>query len=266
MKHKHLGKILAVANQKGGVGKTTTTVNLAASLAILEQRVLVVDFDPQGNATSGLGIEKTALAASNYDVLCGQATMADTILASNFHKLYVLPATIDLAAAEVEMADEVKRHHLLAAVLNQYQGEPFDYTLIDCPPALGLLTLNALAAADQVLIPLQTEFYALEGLSQLISTIRRIRKHINPQLGVGGIVLTMADRRNKLSRQVEEEARNYFGKQVFQQIVPRNVRLSEAPSFGKPVLYHDVKSTGAQAYLEIARELLQRHERLEQTS
>ncbi len=256
---------MAVANQKGGVGKTTTTVNLAASLAILEQRVLVVDFDPQGNATSGLGIEKTALTASNYDVLCGQATMADTILTSHFHKLYVLPATIDLAAAEVEMADEVQRNHLLTAMLNQYEGEPFDYTLIDCPPALGLLTLNALAAADQVLIPLQTEFYALEGLSQLIETIRRIRKHINPQLSVGGIVLTMADKRNKLSRQVEEEARRYFGKQVFEQIVPRNVRLSEAPSFGKPVLYHDVKSTGAQAYLEIARELLQRHERLEKT-
>ncbi len=262
MKHRRLGRVIAVANQKGGVGKTTTAINLAASLAILEKRVLLLDLDPQGNVTSGLGVDKKQVGTTTYDVL-GGVPLAQGVIATSFHKLFLLPTTMDLAGAEVEMAEAKRRHQVLARALSAYDGEPFDYVLIDCPPALGLLTLNALVAADEVLIPLQTEFYALEGLSQLIDTIRRVRKHIDPRLRIGGILLTMADRRNNLSRQVEEEARGYFGRQVFRQVVPRNVRLSEAPSFGKPALYHDVRSTGARAYLAVARELLARHAEVE---
>lgn len=258
MKHHKLGPVIAVANQKGGVGKTTTSINLAASLAALDYRVLLIDLDPQGNSTSGLGLDQREVQAGTYHVLMNDVDLADASTVTEFANLSLLPATMDLAGAEVELVNELGRESRLDAAFSEYDGQYFDYVLIDCPPALSLLTINALTAADLVLVTLQTEFYAMEGLTQLMDSIRRVRQRLNPTLQVEGILLTMVDRRNKLSTQVEEDVRDYFGSQVYQQVVPRNVRLSEAPSYGVPVMYHDVRSKGAQAYLEVAREFIYR--------
>jgi chromosome partitioning protein len=252
-------RVLAIANQKGGVGKTTTAVNLAASLAVAEQRTLLIDSDPQGNATSGIGLPRDELGATLYDVLLGEATVAGAVHRGvQFKFLDVLPASPDLAGAEIELVDRPNRteamRQAIAAVRDQY-----DYVLIDCPPSLGLITVNMLAAADALLIPLQCEYYALEGLSQLLNTVRLVQQGVNPRLGIDGVLLTMFDARLNLSRQVAADAREFFGSKVFQAVIPRNVRLAEAPSFGKPIILYDVASVGAQAYMGVARELLDRH-------
>ncbi|MDX8382842.1 MAG: AAA family ATPase [Ghiorsea sp.] len=258
MKHSNLGPVLAIANQKGGVGKTTTSINLAASLATLDKRVLVLDLDPQGNTTSGLGVDKNNVELDMYDVLSKEATLLDVIVETDCEGLYLIPATMDLSGAEIELVNEDNRESVLQEGFKAYDGEPFDYIIIDCPPALNMLTINALTASDKVMITLQTEFYAMEGLSQLIDTIRRVKANLNADLEMEGILLTMVDRRNNLAVQVEKDVREYFGVQVYECVIPRNVRLSEAPSYGVPVMYHDYKSTGAQAYLKVAQELIQR--------
>jgi len=260
VKHKRLGTVVAIANQKGGVGKTTTSINLAASLAALDRRVLLLDLDPQGNATTGLGVDKKQVVTGTYDILINGAPLVEGILDTVCEGLMLVPANMDLAGAEVELVGMAHREHVLDVALGAYTGDAFDFTLIDCPPALNLLTLNALTAADRVLITLQTEFYAMEGLTQLMDTIRRVRAGLNPSLAMDGILLTMVDRRNNLTVQVEQEVRNYFGAQVYEQVIPRNVRLSEAPSFGIPVLHHDIRSSGAQAYLNVAQEFLRRQQ------
>ncbi|MDX8397949.1 MAG: AAA family ATPase [Mariprofundaceae bacterium] len=260
MKHANLGEVISVANQKGGVGKTTTSINLAASLAVLEKRVLLLDLDPQGNSSSGLGVEKSQVDKGMYHVLMGEANLDESMIETCCDGLLLLPSNMDLAGAEVELVSEKDREYRLEKAFLDYDGEPFDYVIIDCPPALNMLTINALTASDRVLITLQTEFYAMEGLSQLIDTIRRIRGGLNADLVMDGILLTMMDRRNNLAQQVESEVRGYFGQQVYQQVIPRNVRLSEAPSYGVPVMYHDVRSTGAQAYLQVAQEMMQRNQ------
>ncbi len=258
MKHKNFGPVMAIANQKGGVGKTTTSINLAASLAALDKRVLLLDLDPQGNTTSGLGVDKKGVENGMYDVLTGDAGVQDVMVETGCEGLWLVPASMDLAGAEVELVSVEGRENIMRNAFADYKGIAFDYIIIDCPPALNLLTLNALTASDRVLITLQTEFYAMEGLTQLIDTIRRVRQGLNPELSMDGILLTMVDRRNNLAQQVEEEVRAYFGNQVYKNIIPRNVRLSEAPSFGVPAMYHDIRSTGAQAYLQVAQELIQR--------
>lgn len=258
MKHHGFGPVMAVANQKGGVGKTTTSINLAASLAAMDQRVLLIDLDPQGNSTSGLGIDQQELKSGTYDVLMGDSTLSEAVIDTDYDGLSLLAATMDLAGAEVELVNLNDREQKLNRAFSAYEKQAFDYVLIDCPPALSLLTVNALTASDYIMVTLQTEFYAMEGLTQLMDTIRRIRKGLNPDLNMEGILLTMVDRRNNLSVQVEQDVRAYFGSQVYENTVPRNVRLSEAPSFGVPVMYHDVKSKGAQAYLGVAQELIQR--------
>jgi len=258
VKHQRLGPVIAIANQKGGVGKTTTSINLAASLAALDQQVLLLDADPQGNATTGLGIDKQSVAAGTYDLLINGTSLDQTILKTAHEGLFLVPASMDLAGAEIELVDVEQREHVLEHVFAEYTGDPMDFVLIDCPPALNLLTLNALTAADRVMITLQTEFYAMEGLTQLMDTIRRVRNGLNRALDMDGILLTMVDRRNNLAVQVEQEVRNYFGSQVYEQVIPRNIRLSEAPSFGVPALYHDIRSSGAQAYLQLAQEVMRR--------
>lgn len=240
------------------MGKTTTAVNLAASLAAAEQRVLLVDGDPQGNATSGIGISRDEIRLTTYDVLLEPTTIARAVLHEvQFRFLDVLPATPDLAGAEVELVEKEDRELSMRRALEQVTGE-YDYVLIDCPPSLGLITLNMLAAADALLIPLQCEYYALEGLSQLLNTVNLVQQGVNPSLGIDGVVLTMYDARLNLSRQVAADAREYFGAKVFQNIVPRNVRLAEAPSFGKPIILYDLASVGAQAYMGVAKELIER--------
>ncbi|MDD4929194.1 MAG: AAA family ATPase [Gallionella sp.] len=248
-------KIFAITNQKGGVGKTTTTVNLAASLAALNQRVLLVDLDPQGNATMGSGIEKRDLEVTVYHVLLGNKTVTDARKNSQAGKFDVLPANRDLAGAEIELVDFSQRETRLRDALLPVLPE-YDYVLIDCPPALNLLTLNGLCAARSVLIPMQCEYYALEGLSDLINTIRKVRASLNPVLEIEGILRTMYDSRSTLAQQVSAELTEHFGSKVYGTVIPRNVRLAEAPSYGVPVLYHDKASRGAKAYLALADELL----------
>lgn len=250
-------KILAIANQKGGVGKTTTAINLATAMAAVKKKVLVIDMDPQGNASTGLGIDHNQRQLSTYDVLMGEATMAQAICPSSVPDLSVVPSGVDLAGAELELVEMDNREFRLQNAMAEGL-EQFDYVLIDCPPALGLLTLNALVAADEVVVPLQCEFFALEGISHLVKTIDRVKAALNPRLDIQGIVLTMFDRRNNLSTMVENDVRAYFGAKVYKTVIPRNVRVSEAPSHGKPVLLYDFRSTGAQAYVHLAGEVLRR--------
>jgi chromosome partitioning protein len=253
-------KIICIANQKGGVGKTTTTVNLGASLAVAEKKTLLVDMDPQGNAGSGVGVDKDALKESIYHALINDADPLAVVKKTLLPGLDILPSTDDLAGAELELVPlpdrELRLSRVLAPLLDSYE-----YILIDCPPSLGLLTLNAMVAAGSVLVPLQCEFYAMEGLSKILKTIRLVKKGLNPLLAIEGILLTMFDGRNNLSRQVSEEIRQHFGETAFRTVIPRNVRLSEAPSHGKPILLYDIASRGAASYLELAKELIEREER-----
>jgi len=257
-----MAHILAITNQKGGVGKTTTAVNLAASLAIAERRTLLVDADPQGNATSGVGIAKHELQLSLYDSMVEGLPPREVILsAPGLPHLSVLPATQDLVGAELQLVDRENREAALRAVLDAIEGD-YDYIVVDCPPSLGLLTLNVLAAANTVLIPIQCEYYGLEGISQLLNTVRLVQQNFNPGLAISGVLLTMYDARLNLCRQVAEDAKEYFGAKVFLTPIPRNVRLAEAPSFGKPILLYDVQSVGAKSYLAVAQELMRRVENL----
>lgn len=259
----HTGRIIAVANQKGGVGKTTTAINLATALAAVGRRVLVVDLDPQGNASTGLGIESARRTSGTYDLLLGETTLDRALIDTAVPGLAIVASTMDLSAAELELVDMDRREFLLRDAIRSATAQ-FDYVLIDCPPALGLLTLNGLVAADTVLVPLQCEFLALEGLSQLVRTIERVTGRFNPELQLEGIVLTMYDTRNKLSSLVSEDVRSYFGDKVYDTVIPRNVRVSEAPSHGKPVLLYDLACTGSQAYVHLAAEVLRRDAKLKQ--
>lgn len=251
------GRVLAVANQKGGVGKTTTTINLATALAAVGQHVLVIDLDPQANATTGLGLSPTADQINAYDLLLGAATLAEIVQKTLVPGLFIVTTTVHLAGAEVELVGLSRREFRLRDAIHDRCGQ-YDFVLIDCPPSLGLLTLNALTAADAVLIPLQCEYYALEGVSHLIRTVERVKNNFNPRLEVQGVVLTMFDRRNTLSIAVADDARRFFGAKVYETVIPRNVRVSEAPSFGKPVLLYDLHCAGSQAYVHLAGEVLRR--------
>jgi len=253
-----VSRIIAIANQKGGVGKTTTAINLGACLAVAEKKTLVIDMDPQGNATSGLGIDKDEVERSIYDVLLEGAMAGDVVIPEvHFPYLDVVPATRDLVGAEVELVGRRGRETILRSAVDPVRDK-YDFILIDCPPSLGLLTLNTLAAADSVLIPIQCEFYALEGLSQLLNTVTIVQKNLNPALQIEGVLLTMYDGRLNLSRQVAEEAKEYFGPKVYRTTIPRNVRIAEAPSFGKPIVLYDILSVGAKSYLSLAKEVIAR--------
>jgi len=259
-------RILVVANQKGGVGKTTTAINLGTALAAIGEPTLLIDIDPQGNASTGLGIHRQDRGMTTYEVLTGQAKLADAIVPTRIPGLSLLPATVDLSGAELELIDMPRRNFILRDALEEYSvhgasgrdGQSFSYVLIDCPPSLTLLTLNAMAAADAVLVPLQCEFFALEGLSQLMKTIELVKDKLNPSLEMQGIVLTMFDKRNKLSDQVAADVRQTLGEKVYATIIPRNVRISEAPSHGVPALVYDLRCPGSQAYIKLAGELIQR--------
>lgn len=250
-----MGKIISFSNQKGGVGKTTTCVNLSAYLATKGYKVLIVDLDPQGNATSGLGFAKSEIKNSLYNVMIDDMPIADAVVKTCVENLDLLPSSIDLAGAEVELVYIKDREHVLKRVLEKARSS-YDFITIDCPPSLGLLTINALAASDTVIIPIQSEYYALEGLSQLMNTIRLVVKHLNPALKIEGVVLTMSDNRAIISRQISEEIKKFFGKRVYETAIPRNIRLAEAPSHGVPIMFHDTKCTGAKAYLAFTDEFL----------
>lgn len=250
-------RVIAIANQKGGVGKTTTAINLATAMAAVNKRVLIIDLDPQGNASTGLGLDRAARDVTSYEVLMGDEDLSEAVISSAVPGLDVVAAGVDLAGAELELVDQEAREFRLSQALRSLEGS-YDYVLIDCPPALGLLTLNALVAANAVLVPLQCEFFALEGVSHLLKTIERVKAAFNPSLDIQGVVLTMFDRRNNLSDMVANDVRGYFGPKVYDTVIPRNVRVSEAPSHGKPVLAYDLQCAGSQAYLHLAGEMLKR--------
>jgi chromosome partitioning protein len=270
-------RILVIANQKGGVGKTTTAINLGTALAAVGEEVLIIDLDPQGNASTGLGLSRADRRMSSYEVLIGEAALADTIQPAGVPRLSIVPSTLDLLGAELELADMSRRTHRLAEALARLPGrranlsrsdfvrdreevdrEGFSYVLIDCPPSLNLLTINAMTAADAVLVPLQCEFFALEGLSQLLKTVQRVKDSLNPRLEIQGVVLTMFDQRNRLSVQVADDVRSHLGEKVYKTMIPRNVRISEAPSYGKPALLYDYRCSGSQAYMKLASEMIRR--------
>jgi chromosome partitioning protein len=260
-------RVLAVANQKGGVGKTTTAINLGTALAAIGEEVLIIDLDPQGNASTGLGIDRRNRQHSTYDVLIGEATLRDAIVATAVPRLHLAPSTLDLSGLELEIGQARDRafrlRNALAPLSTVAAGQPkFTYVLVDCPPSLNLLTINAMAAANAILVPLQCEFFALEGLSQLLKTVESVRAQLNPDLTIHGIVLTMYDARNNLSGQVVADVREFMGRKVYDTIIPRNVRVSEAPSYGKPVLVYDLKCSGSEAYLRLATEIIQREKEL----
>lgn len=253
-------RILAVANQKGGVGKTTTAINLATALSAVGKRVLLVDLDPQGNASTGLGVRRAKIFRSSYDLIFDDKPVSELSVQTRVPRLAVVPSSIHLSGAEIELVNMEGREYLLSNSLKSAHG--YDYVIIDCPPSLSLLTLNALVAADSVVVPLQCEFYALEGLSQLVKTIGRVRKSFNPKLEIQGVVLTMFDRRNNLSSLVEQDVREHFGDKVYKTVIPRNVRLSEAPSYGLPAIVYDMKCPGAKAYIALAKEVIKREKQI----
>lgn len=250
-----MSKVIAIANQKGGVGKTTTSVNLSSCLAYKGKKVLVIDIDPQGNTTSGLGIDKKIISKSIYDVLINDVKIEDTLIDTGIENLSLCPSNIELAGAEVELVSVISRETRMKAAISEVR-KVYDFIIIDCPPSLGLLTVNSLTAADTILVPIQCEYYALEGLSQLMNTVKLVQKHLNPDLDVEGVVLTMFDARTNLSIQVVDEVKKFFKNKVYRTIIPRNVRLSEAPSFGLPIIQYDAKSKGAECYIELAEEVI----------
>ncbi|MFV1884331.1 MAG: ParA family protein [Balneola sp.] len=256
-----MGKVIAIANQKGGVGKTTTAINLAASLAAIEHPTLVIDIDPQSNTTSGLGIDSKTVTNSIYEVMIGSADVNDSIRQTELDFLDLVPAHINLVGAEIEMIDREERERILKKAIADLR-ERYDFVIIDCPPSLGLLTINALTASDSIVIPVQCEYFALEGLGQLLNTIKIVRQHLNPELDIEGVLLTMYDSRTRLSNQVAEEVKRYFDDRVFKSVISRNVRLAEAPSFGKPALLYDSTSVGSKNYLSLAREIIKKNRKL----
>ncbi len=253
-------RILAIANQKGGVGKTTTAINLATALCAVGKTVLLIDLDPQGNASTGLGVRRSLIKASSYEVLFGEADVSEAAVKTQVPRLSVVPSSIHLSGAELELVNADNREFRLKGALQTIRS--YDYVIIDCPPSLNLLTLNALIASQAIIVPLQCEFYALEGLSHLTKTIARVRKHFNPELSIHGVVLTMFDQRNRLSGMVEDDVRSHFGDKVYKTVIPRNVRLSEAPSYGLPAIVYDMKCAGAQAYIKLASEVIKREKAL----
>ena len=264
MGHKSFPRVITIANQKGGVGKTTTAINLATALAATEKTVLIIDLDPQGNASTGLGIDRQEREVSTYDLLTGKAGLVDTLVKTAVPRLYVSPSTLDLLGVEMEISQLPDRAFRLKNAIREYIPNDivFDFILIDCPPSLNLLTINAMAAASALIVPLQCEFFALEGLSQLLQTVEQVKESVNPDLIIHGIALTMYDPRNNLSNQVVEDVRKYLGDQVYQTVIPRNVRISEAPSHGKPAILYDLKCSGSQAYLKLAAEVIKREKQL----
>jgi chromosome partitioning protein len=256
-----MGKVISIANQKGGVGKTTTAINLAASLAAIEHPTLVIDIDPQSNTTSGLGIDSTTVTNSIYNVMIGSVEISDIIRQTELDFLDLVPAHINLVGAEIEMIEREQREKILERALSELRKK-YDFIIIDCPPSLGLLTINALTASNSVMIPVQCEYFALEGLGQLLNTIKIVRQHLNPDLEIEGVLLTMYDTRTRLSNQVADEVKKYFDDRVFKSVISRNIRLAEAPSFGKPALLYDSTSTGAKNYLTLAKEVIKRNRKL----
>lgn len=253
-----MGKIIALANQKGGVGKTTTCINLSAYLAYMNKKVLILDMDPQGNASSGLGVEKNKNTLTIYNVISGETKINDVIQKTKFNNLSIIPATVDLAGAEIDLVEMPTREFVIKNILKEIKDD-YDFIMIDCPPSLGLITINSLTASDSVLIPIQCEFFPLEGITQLMNTIRLIIQHLNQTLQIEGVVMTMKDNRSNLVNQVSNEIKKFFGSKVFEAYIPRNIRLAEAPSHGEPIIVYDINSKGADAYLSLAEELLKRN-------